>query len=441
MKSILTTNNGLKNNEIMYPLSAFLLLLLVLPANIVAQEFKRSLFLGNSYTNYNNLPQLTANVALSAGDTLEVGSNMPGGYTFEDHLNNVTSMNLIAEGTWDFVVLQQQSQMPAFPLAQVEIETFPFATQLNDAILSANPCAETVFYMTWGRENGDQQNCANWPPVCTYEGMDDLLRERYLMMAEMNQGIVSPVGAVWRYLRENHPGIELFASDGSHPSPEGSYAAALAFYASIFRKSPLNTNYNYTIADSTEAIMRNAVHEVVYNQFSEWYIGTWDPVASGTIEWSSESQFLLVNTSANSIESSYAIDGGPFTAMMNDSILIDVATSGEHSIELVATACGRADTAQITFDFNLTTPHANESLSLLVFPNPASEFIVLQAPLTLIPNPLIVTDTKGSVIPCNYVFDGKHVRIDCSNWASGMYFLNFENDTPQKGIPIVVQRD
>jgi hypothetical protein len=295
--------------------------------------------------------------------------------------------------------------------------------------------------MTWGREDGDQQNCANWPPVCTYEGMDDLLRERYMMMAEMNQGIVSPVGAVWRYLRENHPGIELFASDGSHPSPEGSYAAALAFYTSIFRKSPLNTNYNYTIADSTETIMRNAVHEVVYNQLNEWYIGTWDPVASGTIELLIENQFQLVNTSTNSLENYYAIDGGPFTDMMNDSITIDVATPGEHWIELVAIACGRSDTTQITFDFISTIPSSNERSSLRVFPNPASEYIVLQAPSNFLSNQLVVTDTKGSIIPCNYVFDGKHVRIDCSNWASGMYYLNFKNETPQKGIPIVVQRD
>ena len=411
------------------------------PLMNVAQDFKRALFLGNSYTNYNNLPQLTADVALSAGDTLEIGSSMPGGYTFENHLDNATSMNLIAEGTWDYVILQQQSQMPAFPLAQVEVETFPFATQLNEAILSANPCAETIFYMTWGRENGDQQNCANWPPVCTYEGMDDLLRERYLMMAEMNQGIVSPVGAVWRYLRENHPSIELFASDGSHPSPEGSYAAALAFYTTIFRKSPLNTNYNYTLADSTEDIMRNAVHEVVYNQFNEWYIGTWDPVASGTIELDIENQFLLVNTSTNSVGSFYSIDDGPFIAMMNDSELVSVNAPGEHWIELIASACGRSDTTQITFDFVSTIPHTNEISLLRVFPNPASERIMMQAPLNLISNTLVVTDSKGSTIPCDFDFEGNQISIDCSNWPDGIYYLNFKNENTQKAIPIVVQRD
>jgi hypothetical protein len=30
--------------------------------------------------------------------------------------------------------------------------------------------------MTWGRENGDAQNCEFVPWVCTYEGMADAIR-------------------------------------------------------------------------------------------------------------------------------------------------------------------------------------------------------------------------------------------------------------------------
>jgi hypothetical protein len=406
-----------------------------------SQLFKRACFLGNSYTYYNDLPQLTADVALSAGDTLEFASSTPGGYTFEDHLGNTTSMNLIAEGTWDFVVLQQQSQMPAFPLAQVEVETFPFATQLNDSILAHNPCAETVFFMTWGRENGDQQNCANWPPVCTYEGMDDLLRERYMMMAEMNQGIVSPVGAVWRYLRENHPDIDLFSSDGSHPSPEGSYVAALCFYTTFFGKSPLEATYDYTVDNTQEATIRQTVHDLIFMHPSDWYISAYHPQAIGSVQLFIESQFLLINSSINATEVLYAVDGSEYIPLNSDSTYFFIADPGEHWIELVATACGHSDTTQIIFDFISTIPSSNETSSLRIFPNPASEYIVLQAPITLLSNQLVVTDTKGSVIPCSYVFDGKHIRINCSNWASGMYYLNFENETPQKGIPIVVQRN
>ena len=151
---------------------------------------KRVLFLGNSYTYVNDLPALTRDIAASMGDTLEIDSNTPGGYTFQMHTTNTTSLNKIMQGNWDFVILQEQSQLPSFPYSQVETECFPFAEFLDSVINQYNTCGETMFYMTWGRKNGDASNCALWPPVCTYNGMDSLLRLRYCMMTDSNNAVV-----------------------------------------------------------------------------------------------------------------------------------------------------------------------------------------------------------------------------------------------------------
>lgn len=236
-----------------------------------------ALFLGNSYTAYNNLPQLIADCASSTGRSLTFEANTPGGQTFEGHTNNSTSINLIAQGDWDFVVLQEQSQLPSFPEFQVEQDVFPFAEELNDTILHFNECAETVFYMTWGRENGDSQNCANWPPVCTYEGMDDLLQQRYRQMALDNQAILSPAGALWRSIRANHPEIDLYASDGSHPSAAGSYAAAVCFYTVFYRADPTDITFNFSLTDAEASAIREEAKTIVHDQLlSEWYVGEFD---------------------------------------------------------------------------------------------------------------------------------------------------------------------
>ena len=205
----------------------FLFFVLVLYSSAIAQSnIKRALFLGNSYTYVNNLPQMVADVASSTGDSLIFDSNTPGGYTLEGHSTNATSLAKIAMGNWDYVVLQEQSQRPSFPINQVITDVFPYARFLDSVINAQNICAETAFYMTWGRKNGDASNCAVWPPVCTYSGMDSLLRLRYMMMADSNDAIVSPVGAVWNFIRQNYPLIELYQADESHPSVAGSYAAA-----------------------------------------------------------------------------------------------------------------------------------------------------------------------------------------------------------------------
>jgi hypothetical protein len=237
---------------------------------------KSALFLGNSYTYYNNMPQLTAQFAESMGDTLTVDSNTPGGYTFALHTTNATSLAKIAANPWHFVVLQEQSQLPSFPDAQVASQCFPYAAQLDSRIHAATPTAETVFYMTWGRKNGDASNCANFPTVCTYQGMDSLLNRRYRQMAADNRSLISPVGAVWHRLRDSATTIELYDPDGSHPSLAGSYAAACTFYTVFFRRNPALSNFNGGLDSTTAATIRNTTKTIVYDHLSEWNVGVFN---------------------------------------------------------------------------------------------------------------------------------------------------------------------
>ncbi len=63
---------------------------------LFGQQTKRVLFLGNSYTYANNLPQLLADIASSTGKTLIFDINAPGGYYLGQHLTNSTSLAKIA---------------------------------------------------------------------------------------------------------------------------------------------------------------------------------------------------------------------------------------------------------------------------------------------------------------------------------------------------------
>ena len=252
-----------------------LLLLLITPFLSFGQiDSLNVLFLGNSYTASNNLPNIISTIANSMGHYLYAESNLMGGATLQTHVNNTNSNNLITSGDWDYVVLQEQSQYPAFPLSQVEQDVFPYAAQLNQLINDYNNCGQTVFFMTWGRENGDSGNCPNWPPVCTYEGMDDLLHERYMIMANDNGGFISPVGAVWRYIRDAKYDMNLYSSDGSHPSFLGSYVAGVCFYTTLFQTNPLDIPWNeeWNISESDAEIIREVVKIVVYDSLEEWSI-------------------------------------------------------------------------------------------------------------------------------------------------------------------------
>ena len=319
----------------------------------------RVLFIGNSYTAVNNLPQLTADCALSigfAGMPMEVASSTPGGTTFQTHTTNASSQSLINQGNWDYVVLQEQSQLPSFPDSQVATDCFPFAAQLNDQILSVDSCTETVFYMTWGRQNGDSGNCAFWPPVCTYEGMDSLLNLRYRQMAIANDAILSPVGALWNYIRNTYPEINLYSADGSHPSLEGSYAAACSMIAVMLRTDPYLITYTSTLDPVVAEKIKLAAQAVVFNNLMEWHVGEYDPA-------------VLISTSSNGLNlqiENQSATGWNFTWDFGDgSSSNDFAaqhaynSAGNYVLSYSAIdACGRA--AQGFFDIPIQENNISE---------------------------------------------------------------------------------
>lgn len=239
-------------------------------------QTKRVLFLGNSYTSVNNLPKMVSDIASSVGDSLIFDSNAPGGYYLGDHFVSSVSVNKIKSSNWDYVVLQDQSQSHA---SQPGFYTFSKASHKLDSIIGEfNLCAQTLFYITWGRKNGAPywDSNTNTPGTWTYYQMDSAIQLNYMLEADSLRALASPVGAVWRYIKRNYPAIELFDADGSHPSQAGTYAAACCFYTVLFRKTPSLIAFDTGLSAIDAANIRNAAKAVVYDNFLMWNIGKYD---------------------------------------------------------------------------------------------------------------------------------------------------------------------
>lgn len=223
-------------------------------ANLWAQDSLSVLFIGNSYIYSNDLPGMLNALTTSLGDEISYDSKVNGGFTFNNHLNDPQTHVKIKNKPWDFVVLQGQSQEPSFPYSQVNTNTFPQAVQLADSVYVNRYCSQAMYFMTWGRENGDPQ----WDSINSFYKMNDRLRLAYLRIMDSAQASVSPVGSAWRYVRDNDPSIQLYSGDGSHPSVSGTYLAACTFYASLFRKSPEGATYTAGLTPSVAALLQNA---------------------------------------------------------------------------------------------------------------------------------------------------------------------------------------
>jgi hypothetical protein len=250
-----------------------ILIFAFLPLLIIAQQKKEVLFIGNSYTYVNDLPNLVKEIALSFGDTLIHDSSTPGGANFNGHSSSAQTLAKINQQQWDYVVLQAQSQELSFSPFQVASDSYPYAEILVDSIFANSSCTEPLFFMTWGRKYGDQSNCQFYPPVCTYLGMQQRLRESYLDMTFTHNTSCSPVGMAWKKSIEIDSTLNLYSSDNSHPSIYGSYLAACTFYASIFKKSAVGSTYWPNAIDSASAyILQQIGSSTVLDSLGVWNV-------------------------------------------------------------------------------------------------------------------------------------------------------------------------
>ena len=382
----------------------------------------RALFLGNSYTDVNNLPEIIKQLALSTGDTLVYSKNTPGGYRFSQHRTDQTSLNLIAQGGWDYVILQEQSQLPSFPDQSVANQVYPHARALDSLIHISNPCATTMFYMTWGRKNGDDSNCDFFPILCTYEGMDSLLQLRYTIMAEQNDAAIAPVAKVWRYIRVNNPTIDLYTSDESHPSAAGSFAAACTFYATIFQKSPTLPTYNFQLNASVAQTIKDACKLVVFDTLRYWDRFTETPVASFSSTVTG-AQVVFNNTSV--FADVYHWDFGDGNQSIDGNPSHSYTQNGLYTVTLTAKDADCDHRSIATKEINIQTATINRTSLIAnskLYPNPVADYVNVETAARVLG--VNIVDILGRTRVANFKKDAENKYVIATDQLSaGAYFI------------------
>ena len=357
----------------------FSILLITACAPAFAGDTARALFIGNSFTGVNDLPEQTRLLADSKGDVLIKTADVIGGATLQMFSTDANTLALIDAGGWDVVVLQEQSEAPAFPDYQVQQDVYPYVKILCDRIRQKDPCAKIMLYMTWGHKYGDPPNCPNYPPLCTYEGMDSLLRLRYEAMSDSNHTLLCPVGGTFRMLRTLYPAINLYASDDYHPSPEGTYAGACSFYSAIFHKSPVGASYIFSIAQADATTIQNVAKSVVQDSlafWSQWWIPTLVPHAAFGQTISGKTA-VFSNSSVNAGSYAWSFGDGGTSVIATPSHTY--AANGSYVVRLIIkTTCGDADTFRKTIAVNATgVGNTRTAQQPRVYPNPVSGILHL----------------------------------------------------------------
>ena len=396
-----------------------ILLALVILLCGTARATKRTvLFIGNSYTYTNTMPAMLQAFAAAKGDTLVFAQSDPGGYTFAQHSVYAPTISLIFSQPWDVVVLQEQSQLPAFPPAQVDTEVYPYAHILDSMIHANDTCTQTLFLMTWGHADGDPSNCAFYPPICTYNGMQQSLRESYLQMALDNHADVAPVGAAWKVERDSFPGLWLYQTDSIHPVVAGSYLETTVLYASIFHKPALGCTYFDGLAASDAHTLQRLADKVVLDSIATWqqyghypYAG-FSYLASGT---------SVTFTNDEPVTSTHNWSFGDATSSTSANPTHVYAGTGVYVVSHTVTTACFSETLTDTLHIGTTdVQNVTDTKSPIRISQLGGGAVSIEAPIANAYDLLDVYDAQGRSVG-HYSFTGNKATL---NLTPGLYIYN-----------------
>jgi hypothetical protein len=193
----------------------------------------RVLFIGNSFTYTNQLPRTIADLARKQGlngcDCVQIA--LPD-YALEDHATLGEATTLLNDEEWDFVVMQQGPS--ALPDSRSHL--VQWATYFGSIVDSRG--AIPIMYGVWP----SAARSFDFPNV----------RDSYRAAADAIGARFAPAGEAWQAAWRRDATLPLYAGDNFHPSPMGTYLAALVIYQRIYGRSPVGVETTAHVAGKAQ---------------------------------------------------------------------------------------------------------------------------------------------------------------------------------------------
>jgi hypothetical protein len=410
-----------------------LLLAIFLSLNVFAQK-TNVLFFGNSITA-SGIPEMLVQLGEASGDSifaeLHWGGQLLYDYVKDAGMTESTRMK-IAEKPWDYVVLQENSQVsgfyPGWDQGYFEYYSYDAAKEINNLIKDKGSCTETMFFMTYGYINGDSMNF----PGDTYEKQQTRIRRNYKLLADSNSAEISPVGMAWKKIRNEQPwGDELYMPGDHHPSEMGTYLAACVFYCSILKKSPVGISF-YGAVEPMKAIeLQKAAAAVVFDSTDTWNHDINVPEAAFFEQHFDKTVLAYAFSESKYVTHLYNFGDG--NTSFNPSPEHEYDDYGTYTIKhKVTSQCYPADSSSKTITLEPNGIEEKSENEISVYPQPVVDYLFINGVLS--PFNYQIYSLEGKEIGSGLCSDNQIKMIDFKN---GIYILKIQNNTSIKTIKIV----
>lgn len=176
----------------------------------------RILFVGNSLTYSNNLPEIVKERAVQKGYKVTADVLAKPNYAILDHWAEGEVQEMVKNGNYDYLVIQQGPSSQAWGRQVL----FEYGEKFN-ALCSSNG-VKLVYFMVW-------------PSRSYYDTFPGVITN-YRDASNNTNSILCPVGEVWKNYFDRTNDFSYYGVDGFHPSLQGSLVAAQVITDRLYRK-------------------------------------------------------------------------------------------------------------------------------------------------------------------------------------------------------------
>lgn len=185
---------------------------LMLASFALRPDSVRIVFVGNSHTSMNNVPQMVADLAKSGKTPKKLGVRYHAVTDLESGAKNQTVLQDLKSGSYDYLILQGAMVSSSHKYRYAQDGAIAMAT------LGKKKKAKVYLYAEWPRRGWDETN---------------YILGVYDEIAKPTGAKIIPVGKSWEAVLDRFPSAELWHADGNHALQAGSFIAAWCIYNKV----------------------------------------------------------------------------------------------------------------------------------------------------------------------------------------------------------------
>ena len=221
-----------------------MLLLSLAPTSPGVETALKVAFIGNSFTEYQDLPGKFKNLAIADGRPAPItGKSIYLGHSLENQWieKKAQVTGLIKQTNWDYIVLQDHSTQTYARSANFE----QYAKIYTDYIHANCPSAKIVWFLTWARFETSLKTSTD---ILYGNAMEldkqHIIADGYMKMANLHGDILVPAGIALDLFRQRNNyawnlSLTRSETDMNHVNANGTYLAACTFFAKLYNKTPV----------------------------------------------------------------------------------------------------------------------------------------------------------------------------------------------------------